>query len=710
MVTLNGLLDNTDLIHPSRPRRFYDDYLLSNILPGQQVQVNLDAGFDTYLQLVNADTGVIIDFNDDGGVGLNSQLTFTAQENINYILRATSFGQNVTGNYTLTTSTGNATPNTVIPVNQTLIGNLASSDLNNPTRTGRFSDDYTLRGVSAGQQVQINLSSDDFDTYLQLVNANTGGVITFNDDGGVGLNSQLTFVAQDGIDYAVRATSYGQNATGSYTLGARNFITGNQTLTSTLSSSDPSNPTRTGRFSEDYFLGGISAGQDVQVNLTGNFDTYLQLVNANTGQVISFDDDSGAGLNSYLNFTAQQGTDYILRVTSYGQNATGNYTLSTSSTTTRNFNLNFASSGQSIWNTGNEFTIRDNRFLGTQWDRSGSRTFLGLGVQGSTRGRVGLQSDFNLNGGTVNASLPIDFWLELPSQVRPGETVTISSGFSLDNGATFSTIGSSASYALDLILETRANAGVRGFGRNANIINRSINGSRNLLNLNSNNATYNLSESQLNGFGSFELHLPQINTQGSISGNNTLSSQGNDNFFDATLDLDRVATALLPIPNLEGSTSFGIGRANYNLLDVELDSELDVRQEFDLQVDELTGQLILENGERINFTVGEDITFTVPEGIGNSLEFDALLNLDADFSNQTILGYDVDLDLEALSLNGNVHIPIPLLPDINRNFSLGPVYDRSLDILSGEFNLFDRTFDLSGFNQHSLSFNVAAVT
>ncbi len=108
--SFSGTLDLTDPNNPTRSGRLYDGYYLSNLQAGQQVQINLDARFDTYLQLVNADTGAVIAFNDDGGVNLNSQLTFTAASNTDYIVRATSYWSNDTGAYTLTTSLIGSTP------------------------------------------------------------------------------------------------------------------------------------------------------------------------------------------------------------------------------------------------------------------------------------------------------------------------------------------------------------------------------------------------------------------------------------------------------------------------------------------------------------------------------------------------------------------------------------------------------------------------
>ncbi|MEO1298678.1 MAG: S8 family serine peptidase, partial [Cyanobacteria bacterium J06636_16] len=217
-LSTTGILDPTDLDNPTRSGSLRDDYWLTDVTAGQQVQVNLDSfEFDTYLQLINADTGQIIGFDDDSGWGFNSQLTFTAEADIDYILRATSYGAQATGDYTLTTSAGNALPATPILDNQVITGTLDDSDPDDPTRSGRFRDDYLLTDVFAGDQVQVSLEGS-FDTYVQLVNADTGEVIDSNDDGGLGLNSQLTFTAAADVDYLLRVTSFGLGVTGDYTL------------------------------------------------------------------------------------------------------------------------------------------------------------------------------------------------------------------------------------------------------------------------------------------------------------------------------------------------------------------------------------------------------------------------------------------------------------------------------------------------------------
>ena len=67
-----------------------------------------------------------------------------------------------------------------------------------------------------------------------------------------------------------------------------------QTIDGSLSSTDTKNPKRLGSFSDDYTLTGVSNWQQVQVNMDSTaIESYLQLINASTGEVIAFNNDLG---------------------------------------------------------------------------------------------------------------------------------------------------------------------------------------------------------------------------------------------------------------------------------------------------------------------------------------------------------------------------------------------------------------------------------
>ncbi|HEY9625122.1 MAG TPA: S8 family peptidase [Crinalium sp.] len=107
--------------------------------------------------------------------------------------------------------------------NQQRQGSLNSSDRRNPQRKGRYADEYVLKGVQAGQWVTVNLKSNQFDAYLQLIDGSTGRILAQNDDATLddSDNAKLNFTVQAGVTYYVRVTSYATRETGKYSLFTR---------------------------------------------------------------------------------------------------------------------------------------------------------------------------------------------------------------------------------------------------------------------------------------------------------------------------------------------------------------------------------------------------------------------------------------------------------------------------------------------------------
>ena len=109
----------------------------------------------------------------------------------------------------------------ISPYGEVILGELDFNDEENPERLGSFKDDYDLVGFGGDfsfENVAINLSSSDFDTYLQLIDADTGEVINEDDDGGKNFSSQLNFSASSSRNYIVRVTSSYFGEIGDYTL------------------------------------------------------------------------------------------------------------------------------------------------------------------------------------------------------------------------------------------------------------------------------------------------------------------------------------------------------------------------------------------------------------------------------------------------------------------------------------------------------------
>ncbi|EKV02658.1 Animal heme peroxidase,hemolysin-type calcium-binding repeat protein [Leptolyngbya sp. PCC 7375] len=153
-------------------------------------------------------------------LGLNSRLQFTAQPDVQYILRATTFNLNTAEEFNINVSQGLLTPATHLFPNTTVTSFLSATDGITPLRSDSFYDGYLLTNLSPYQEISLSLSSTDFDPYLQIINANTGELIAFDDDSGPGLDAGLNFIARPDTDYLVHVTSFSPSTLGEYSLSA----------------------------------------------------------------------------------------------------------------------------------------------------------------------------------------------------------------------------------------------------------------------------------------------------------------------------------------------------------------------------------------------------------------------------------------------------------------------------------------------------------
>ncbi|MFB2876134.1 pre-peptidase C-terminal domain-containing protein [Floridanema aerugineum] len=336
---------------------------LNKATPVHIYSFSLDENRDFSLSLkdvsANASIQLIRDFNNNQIIDPNEVIdaktatssspgiiSFNRQEAGDYFILLQSQGSDT--NYQLTLEApGSGSTGTediqAIASNETVQGNLSLGDTPNSLRPSSPSIDYLLTDVVANQQVSINLTSSQFDTALQVVKVGTDELVAENDNLSPGnTNSALSFTPEPGEDYIIRVTSFAdpEFSTGDFTLttNAASPIVGNlalgQTINDNLGGTDLVRSSPDGesqQFSNDYLLTGITPGQQVQINLSSTqFDTYLELIDRATAEVIAENDDisNPTNRNSQLNFTAQPGIEYVVRVTSFADQATGNYTLS----------------------------------------------------------------------------------------------------------------------------------------------------------------------------------------------------------------------------------------------------------------------------------------------------------------------------------------------------------------------------------------------
>jgi hypothetical protein len=102
-----------------------------------------------------------------------------------------------------------------LPSNQEISDNISDRDI--PTGEGGFARDYSVN-LDGGDQVAIDLTSDDFDTVVVLVAAD-GTTVAENDDGPDGTTNSLLFarVTEKGR-YIVRVRAFGETGAGKFNL------------------------------------------------------------------------------------------------------------------------------------------------------------------------------------------------------------------------------------------------------------------------------------------------------------------------------------------------------------------------------------------------------------------------------------------------------------------------------------------------------------
>lgn len=208
-------------------------YTISDAAVGDIVTVTVDStDFDTYMRLIReSENGaeIILDNDDFAGSYEQSQISFMVEEGAEYIIEATSYGSDSGGNFMITAAAGEAISEDFeyfepyseeyAGVFETLaVGSSANAQLvvgSSPL----VADYYALPALNAGDEVSVSIESLDFDTYIYVIDATNGAYVAENDDfEGSYEMSQVNFVAEEGVEYLVKATSFDGSGTGSYTL------------------------------------------------------------------------------------------------------------------------------------------------------------------------------------------------------------------------------------------------------------------------------------------------------------------------------------------------------------------------------------------------------------------------------------------------------------------------------------------------------------
>lgn len=191
---------------------------------GQRVDLNVSGDFDTMLTL--SGPGNYSVRNDDdttaGEPTLNSRILATLPADGRYVIAVTSYGRGDTGDYALATDLNRSqiadTEFIDADAEPLAFGRTLTSELGKDDETlnsGEYLERYSFTG-RRGQPVTVDLSSDEFDTYL-ILRTPSGEQIDI-DDTGDSLNSRFERVLEEDGVYTIVATSYAPAATGRFQL------------------------------------------------------------------------------------------------------------------------------------------------------------------------------------------------------------------------------------------------------------------------------------------------------------------------------------------------------------------------------------------------------------------------------------------------------------------------------------------------------------
>lgn len=308
---------------------------------GQEAVIDLRSNdFDTYL-LVRTPSGEELRNDDYESSTARSLVSFTLEESGTYEVTVSSFMSDETGDYDLAINVDGSNGADLTPASRVERGELAPSDTT--MASGEYVDVYEVDG-RPGQQLTLDLRSDDFDTFLIL--QSPSGERVENDDTDSISRSFIESSLSELGTYQVMVTSYG-SGDGEYelTLEQSTDAAGAQTFERDVVALDIGNVSSgnlqdgdlladSGSYEDNFSFQG-NAGDTLRINLASDeFDTYLRLITP-TGETIENDDFEGSTQQSVIELTLQETGRYRVLVTSYSAGSTGSYELSAAPVSSR---------------------------------------------------------------------------------------------------------------------------------------------------------------------------------------------------------------------------------------------------------------------------------------------------------------------------------------------------------------------------------------
>ena len=285
---------------------------------------------DTYGYLLNS-SGSTLAYNDDGGAGVNFQISYSLTAGTTYYLKVRMYSSSVTGSFTVSVTSPWPPSYTTMTANTNYTANITVAG---DAKYFRFTP--TVSGT------HVFISTGSADPYGYLLNS-SGTTLASNDDYN-GRNFQISYNLTAGTVYYLKARHYGSTTTGSFNVSVMapgSAWPPSSYTTMNLGSSYNASITTGG--DARYFRFTPSASGTYYFASTGSSDTYGYLYNA-SGSLLASNDDYG-GYNFRIGYNLISGTTYYLKVRLYSSSATGSFSVSV---TTPSLTVSFNAMGGAV--------------------------------------------------------------------------------------------------------------------------------------------------------------------------------------------------------------------------------------------------------------------------------------------------------------------------------------------------------------------------
>lgn len=370
------------------------------------------------------------------------------------------------------------------------------------------------------------------------------------------------------------------------------------------------------------------------------------------------------------------------------------------------FSLTFLATDQSIWSAGSAFQIVDDRFIGFEWDPARIETGGLINAYADLYLKAGLQSTLTFDAGSIDAAAPWDVSVDTTYNHTTDVLLIESFADLLAGGVTFSTTGPGGSYILDFIFNYAISAGLEldyGVGTEDLLsVNPSGNYTINILTVDSEDLSLTFDFP----YGlSITLAWPDVDTTSLVSttGTTFTSSGESNNFFELGLDVDQALADIFfgGVNPFDLAIDITVAWGNVELLDVELSAGMNFLQDFVLALGGLDATLVFENGSSLPWDFSDFVlngASSYDADLDGLVEFDLVLDQQADLTNDTELGFNWGYSVALLQASGGYDVVVD-----SGSWSVGPLWSTSGTFPIASIGLFEDTFDLN-FAAQTISF------